>query len=256
MISRWYDKKEAVLRFRKKGLSIRELESRFGIPRSTLSGWCRNVKISADQKRRLQQKWKMGMKKARIGAARWHAAQKRLRISVVEKSAEETLSRLNLSDQNTLEILLAFLYLGEGFKTTSTGIGNSNLLILQFFVSALRSVYKIPSEKLRCELHLRADQNGEKMKQYWSKNLGIPIGNFTTPHFDKRTLGSPTYLHYKGVCLVRCGNIAIQRKLVYLSEVACKRIVGRLAHLVERVVDVDEVTGSSPVPPTHDRRYA
>ncbi len=256
MISKWYDKKAAVLQSRKKGLSFRELEEKFGVPRSTLSGWCKEVSLSPSNEERLQKKWRKGLRKGRIGAVRWHNTQKQIRIDAAKKSAVDVLERIDLTDKNVLETLLAFLYLGEGFKTTSTGIGNSNPLILQFFVSMLRNVYEIPAKKLRCELHLRADQDGEKMKKYWSKSLGIPIKNFTSPHFDKRTIGFPTYPQYKGVCLVRCGNIAIQRKLVYLSEIACKQIVGRLAHLVERVVDVDEVTGSSPVPPTHDRRYA
>jgi len=55
--------------------------------------------------------------------------------------------------------------------------------------------------------------------------LGIPIDNFGYVNIDKRTVGSKTYPHYKGVCYITCGNVAIQRKLLYLGEIFCKKTV-------------------------------
>jgi hypothetical protein len=72
---------------------------------------------------------------------------------------------------------------------------------------------------------LRADQNPEKMKRFWSKELGLPLNSFGYVALDKRTVGSKTYPHYKGVCYVRCGNAAIQRKLMYLSEIFYKKVI-------------------------------
>jgi hypothetical protein len=43
--------------------------------------------------------------------------------------------------------------------------------------------------------------------------------------FDSRTKGSKTYEYYKGVCVLRCGNAAIQRKLLFLAEEFCKKII-------------------------------
>ena len=53
----------------------------------------------------------------------------------------------------------------------------------------------------------------------------VPINNFKSVSFDKRTQGKPTYLNYKGVCIVKCGRVAIQRKLIYLSRVYCTEII-------------------------------
>ncbi len=44
-------------------------------------------------------------------------------------------------------------------------------------------------------------------------------------------------------------RIAKRKKLRYLVIVGAREF-GRLAQLVERVVDVDEVRGSNPLPPT------
>lgn len=61
------------------------------------------------------------------------------------------------------------------------------------------------------------------MIQYWSKELGIAPNKFNTWK-DKRTAKPKTYPDYKGVCVVRCGNLAIQRRIVYLSKEFCKII--------------------------------
>lgn len=231
MISKWYDKKETALKLRKKGLPIRAIERRLDIPRSTLSGWFKDIKLNHEQQKRLNEKWLRGLAKGRKKAAKWHTAQKQIRIKGAERSAVNLLKKVRLNDLDIIELLLAFLYLGEGFKTNSTGMGNSNPLILKFFVLILKNIYKVPIEKIKCELHLRADQNELDLKSFWSRTLDVPLTNFTSTSFDERTAGSPSYPEYKGVCLVRCGDIAIQRKLVYLSDVACKEIIGRLAHL-------------------------
>jgi hypothetical protein len=123
------------------------------------------------------------------------------------------------TDVNHKILALSFLYLGEGFKArVGAGMGNSDCKILRFFVNILRSEFKVPVEKLKCELHLRADQDSEELKKYWSQSLSIPLANFTYIAKDKRTVGKPTYSGYKGVCVVRCGNPHIQRYLVSLAE--------------------------------------
>jgi hypothetical protein len=63
------------------------------------------------------------------------------------------------------------------------------------------------------------------MKKYWSAQLKVPIERFGGVSIDKRTIGRPTYPDYKGVCIARYGNVAIQRKLVYLSREFCKKII-------------------------------
>lgn len=122
------------------------------------------------------------------------------------------------------------LYLGEGFKGSSlTGIENSDPILLRFFVTILLNHYNISLKKVRRELHLRADQNPKKIKRYWSKELGIPLSNFLGTSIDKRTAGSTTYPTYKGVCVVRCGNVAMQRKLMYISSKFCQKIINQWA---------------------------
>ena len=133
MISKWFELKTEAVKLRKKGKSIKYVSTCLGIPLSTLSGWFKNIELTKSQKKVLEIKWERALIKARKGAVKWHKGQKELRLKFAEDQAERTLLKIS-NTQETLELALALLYLGEGFKkSTDTGMGNSDPLILKFF---------------------------------------------------------------------------------------------------------------------------
>ena len=226
MISRWCESKNRATNLRKKGTSIGEIERRLGIPRSTLSSWFKNIELSQKQKEKITQNWKNSLVKARKKAVLWHNSQKKKRLTEAKEQALKTLEAINITHKETLELALSMLYMGEGTKKKiETSMGSSSPLILKFFLATVKTLYGVDSEKIKCQLSLRADQNPEEMKRFWSKELCIPINNFGRVNLDKRTIGSKTYSDYRGVCYVLCGGAAIQRKLIYLSEIFCKKTV-------------------------------
>ena len=225
MISKWFELKDKAISLRKKGKSIRDIEERLKIPRSTLSGWLKNIVLSKSQKKVLDKKWRKALVLARRGSMLWHNQQKLERLKKAELEADNVLNSIKI-DKNSLDIALAMLYLGEGTKKGDiTSVGNSDPLILKFFVEGIIKNYNFDRNKIKCELHLRADQNQNIIKKYWSTELNIPLCNFLATSFDKRTVGRKTYKDYKGVCIVRFGTVAIQRKLVYLSRKFCEKII-------------------------------
>ena len=178
MLSRWVDQKPDVVRMRMEGKSIGNIEKSFGIPRSTLSGWFKNIQLTKNQKDQLTKNRLHGLIKARTKAVLWHNIQKENRLKEAEKQASNLLSNLDIKNLSLQELALAMLYLGEGIKgNRELGLGNSDPLVLKYV------------------------------------------------HADKRTLGSDTHPHYKGVCLIRCGNLSIQRKLVYIARKYCEQII-------------------------------
>lgn len=225
VISKWFDKKEKAVNLRKIGYSIRHIEEKLGIPKSTLSGWFKSIKLTENQKNVLNNNWKNALVGARIKAVVWHNNEKEKRVKVAHDDAFVTLNNIDLKNKNILELSLAMLYLGEGAKTNRTAIGNSDPKILKFFLSSMEKLYRLSRRNVKCDLHLRADQSILKMKKFWSNELKIPISNFLSVSFDKRTIGKPTYKNYNGVCVLSYGNIAIQRKLVYLSKCYCENII-------------------------------
>ena len=226
MRSKWYELKEKALLLRTQGVSIRTVERRLGIPRSTLSGWFRNVSLSDTHKNELTRRWENALIKARRKAVLWHNAQKKQRLQEAKDAALKTLLNINVADTDILELTLALLYLGEGSKKTiGTAIGSSDPLILKFFLAILKKVYSLNPAKIRCELHLRADQNPETTKLFWAKELQLPLTSFRYITLDRRTIGSKTYPGYHGVCDIRCGTAEIQRKLLCLSDLFCNKVV-------------------------------
>ena len=228
MKSKWFNLKEKAIAMRKKSASIKDIEDELKIPRSTLSGWLRTVKLRQNQKDFIHKRWRERLVATRKRAVEWHNTQKDNRLKEAETQALKALETIDASDPSILNLALSMLYLGEGFKKDTFGMGNSDPMILKLFVTLLLKIYLVPLDKLSCELHLRADQDPKKIKKYWSQELGIPIGNFKWVSIDKRTLGSPTYPYYKGVCIVRFGSIAIQRKLLYTSKIFCQRVAERM----------------------------
>ena len=213
--------KQKAIALRRKGKSIRDIEIKLGVARSTLSGWLRHVELSEEQKQKLEQRWRQALVSARKGALVWHNGEKAKRVEMVEKSAQEFLTNV-AKDNSILEVALAFLYLGEGAKTQSrTSLGSSDIRIARFFVESIMLLYEVPKDKIHCNLHLRADQNSDEMIEYWSSMLHLPRTSFGKSSFDIRTRGRATYSTYKGVCLITCGRVDIQRRLMYIANGLC-----------------------------------
>lgn len=223
MKSKWFEYKEEVCALRQQGFSMTAIEKKYGIPRSTLSGWFKNIPLSETDRTKLMQNKKDGWKKAREKAVLAHRAMKENRLNDAEIAATKTLDKLAISPE-VLDLAFAMLYLGEGAKNGVTSIANSNPLVLTFVLSVLYANYDVKPQNIRCDLHLRADQDGEAMKLYWSSALGLPLGCFKYVAYDKRSIGKPTYDSYKGVCVVVCHQIAIQRKLISLYNQFCAKV--------------------------------
>lgn len=228
MKSKWFELKEEAVRLRKRGISIVKIEHRLGVPRSTLSGWFKNIELTPAQKDKLLQDWRNGLVKARKKAVRWHNTQKENRFREARKQAQDVINCLDAQNLQIIELALAMLYLGEGTKKKiETSLGSSDPFILRFFLGALKRVYNVSVEKVGCQLYLRADQNPQAMKRYWAKQLSLPVANFKNVSIDKRTIGTSTYSNYKGVCSVRYGNAAIQRRLIFLADLFCKQVIDK-----------------------------
>ena len=173
----------------------------------------------------LKRKHDNALIKARKFAVKWHNKQKENRLRLAETEADITLSKIKVNEEN-IELALALLYLGEGFKkSVETGMGNSDPLILKFFLGVLLNIYHLDINKIGFYLHLRYDQDPKKMKKYWSRELNVPIGRFKKVSIDKRTINKKTYPDYKGVCIINCAHVAIQRKLVYIGRKFCQKVI-------------------------------
>ena len=223
MKSKWFEYKDEVCKLRSQGVSMSVIEKQYGIPRSTLSGWFKNIPLSEKQRTHLMKNRQDGWKKARTHAVVAHRKMKQQRLDDAVAAATKTLDALLLSDE-VIDIALAMLYLGEGAKNGTTSIANSNPMVLRFVLAALYRNYGVIPQHIRCDLHLRADQDGSALTSYWMHELHLPKECFKYIAYDQRSVGKPTYADYKGVCVITCHQIAIQRKLISLYNEFCERV--------------------------------
>ncbi len=153
--------KQTALQMRVRDFSMTFIKRSLGSRRSTLSYWFKDTPLTTEQKTRLHQNSLKSLAQARQKAAAAHRKNKQLRLKKAEDEAVEVMNQLKMDDA-TLELALARLYLGEGAKQDTTSIASSSPMILKFTLAVLKKNYGLSSDKFRCNLHLRADQNPEK----------------------------------------------------------------------------------------------
>jgi transcriptional regulator with XRE-family HTH domain len=209
--------KEAAIKLRKIGKSLREIEKILSIPRSTLSRWLRDVRLSENQKEKLRKKWLSALAKGRLKASQVHQERRIERINKIKQEAKEFISGFTIN-KPLGELIFTLFYLSEGTKReNAVVIANSNPKILKGFLNLFRYLYQPDETKFRCCLHLRKDQSEEKLKDFWSRTLNIPKYQFHKTQFDKRT-NKPTFKNYKGVCVIHYFDMNLQRRILYIGE--------------------------------------
>jgi len=194
-----------VKQLRKTGKTYSEIKKivRQHVPKSTLSYWCKNVKLSQKHQKRIQ---KLILNNAKMSRAIALIVNKNRREKYLKSVANRN-KRLAtvLKNKDVAKIALAMLYLGEGSKTKrgSLMFGNSDPFIISLFLYLLRYCYNIDESKFRCTLQCRADQNIENLEKFWSKLTKIPQSHFYRAKIDPRTIGKPSKKSsYKGVCRI------------------------------------------------------
>ncbi len=222
MRSKFYLKKEATL-LRKSGYTYPQIEKKLGVARGTLSGWLKGLKLSDKIQSQL-----LETKRSNLVIAQKKSVS--IRLAKTQKENDTVLREIKkLMDQtiwtvNLKEFMLGTLYLGEGFKRRSTvALGNSNPLILKVFVSLLRSIYQVEERKFRCYLYLRYDQDEKVEKNFWSRQLNIPMSQFRKTQFDKRTLGKKTWIGYHGVCAVYYYDTKVEKRLTAVQSLLLEK---------------------------------
>jgi hypothetical protein len=225
MKSKWFEYKDVVLDLRRKGTSMTVIEREFGIPRSTLSGWFKEVELTEAQRTKLMKNSRDGWKKARESAIITKNLQKAQRIAKASTEANSIHTLLPKKSPEILELSLAMLYFGEGGKGGSTNMGAADPFMMLFFITAIEQIYNLDRQDFRYDLHLRDDQDSYLQKKFWAEKLSIPVEKIGYVSKDKRTRGKPTVNNYPGVCQVRVGSIAIQRRLMALYNVYCSEVI-------------------------------
>lgn len=187
-----------------KGLSLGQLESKFGIRDSTISRWIQDIDNNNPT---------------------FLSAQRR-----ENKAREQYIKtvKLNKISISQAKLLCALLYWCEGSKYPSSNtlaFSNSDISLITTFLFLLRKAFNVDEDKLRIHLQLHTTHNRHKTITYWSKLLNIPKDKFY-----KSTITKPTHvmkrLNYRGTCTIKYHDVKLLLGLMGIYESLANKIDG------------------------------
>ncbi|TSC90024.1 MAG: Uncharacterized protein G01um10145_455 [Microgenomates group bacterium Gr01-1014_5] len=199
--------KQKAQELRKQGKSIGEIAQELGISTSTVSLWVRNITLTTEQKKRLENKVFTTLQKGRIIA---QEVQKQLRDNLKREISAEAVLQLGKLSKRDLFIAGIILYWTEGFKKDNRlGFANSDPQMVKLFLKWLYTL-GVPknSIRLRVGINISHKKRVKVIEKYWSKQTNIPLSQFQKPFFQKfiwkKEFPDPNLYH--GVIRVRAIN--------------------------------------------------
>lgn len=206
--------KDKIIRSRKKGYSLSELNLRFAVSKGILSNWLRNISLSKKAKQRLLTKIKNGQLVSAINKKE----KTKKELDVYFQDSVRDVEKLKI-DKNLAKIICALLYWCEGDKNFYSAVRftNSDDNLIRTFLNLLRKSFQLDESKFRVCVHLHNYHNTEKQLKFWSKVTDIPLSKFIRPYKKKNT-GKRTREGYNGCVSVRYHDVKIARQLLMTAK--------------------------------------
>ena len=207
---------------RSKGCTYREIIDQIGekIPKSTLAYICKDVSLPKAYYKKIQTNNLSVLVEARKKALIYKAVMREKQLEQIKKQN----AKFERMTQREATLALAFLYLGEGLKRSSTQrglrLGSSDPKIIRTYIGLLKRCYGIETPMLKCRISYRADQDLNELQKFWASITGINIDKFYKTKPDPRTVGKPTRKSdYKGVFAIYCAGSRIQLELQVIADI-------------------------------------
>lgn len=209
------ENKQKIQKLRKQGLSYREIEKITKTSKSTISKYCKNVKLTKSQTEHLIKNKTNSLSKARILGAK---ANKTKRQTQEKKMLKKGITQIgNLSNRDEFIAGIA-LYQGEGSKTgNAVEFTNADPLTIRFMVNWICKFCQINKNQLRFNLWLHDNLDESKAINFWCDLLKISQSQFGKTYLAKNKLDSHKIrknIHQSGILKIRLYNSSKLRLLL------------------------------------------
>lgn len=171
--------KNQALKLRQKGESIRDVAKRLKIAKSTVSLWCRDIRLTPEQIQKLHEKMVKGGYSGRMKGARMQYERRLKKIEEWRGKGVELIGKLSKRD---LLIAGIALYWGEGAKKKrGVSFSNSDPALIKFMIKIFRKAWKIDKGRFAACIGINKIHKNrvEEIENYWSKTTKIPREQFT-----------------------------------------------------------------------------
>ena len=163
-------KKNIAIDMRKRGLSYSEIENRIHIPRSTLSFWLKKIKLSEEQKKKLNLVQREALKR---GLAK-RILKNQKAVEEIRKSSASNIKKISDKELWLMGITLYWRErllsgnendLRKGVKFTS-----SDPYLIKLFLKWLQNIGRIKDEEIAFDLFINKQQSrpAKEIIEYWS----------------------------------------------------------------------------------------
>src|SRR3989344_2430913 len=219
------DEKIKAQELRRKGLSYREIVKQIHVSKDTISRWCKDIKLTQLQEKKLLENKMHGQRKGSIVAANNKREARILRTKQIFKNAKLQLGKIGKRDRFITGIAL---YAGEGNKNGSGGFTNSDPILIKFMTKWFQEVCGVPKSRLRGSIWIHEGLDEQAAKRFWSKLTNIPIEQFTKTYIAKDKKDSRKIrknIHLNGVFAVKFSDSDKQRRIIgWISALVGGRI--------------------------------
>ncbi len=180
---------------RRLGLMQSEIRDLIPVPKSTLSYWCRSVRLTPEQVSAIRARGY-----SQTGIPRDTQPHRREEIAAVRARARQAASRLMAEPLFAAGVAL---YWAEGAKTSNDlAMANTDPALLRLFIRWVRS-YLEPDAEFRLSLHLHAGNAEAAAQRFWLSELALPGARFTKTYVKPEGTGHRRNRLEYGVCRVR-----------------------------------------------------
>ncbi len=171
-------------KLRSLGKSIKDIARIIEVSQSTVSLWCRDIKLTDKQLKMVLDEKQHLITRGRLKGANF---QRMKRVNAIRQATEEA-KKLNKLTKGEFFIAGLALYLAEGTKTYGTvQFTNSNKQIVRFMIEWFYRFYNIKKMDIKFSIHINSiHKNREKeIISFWRNYLKIKPENFTNFRYVK-----------------------------------------------------------------------
>lgn len=201
-------KQNIAVDMRKRGFSYSEIGNRIHVPKSTLSYWVKDIKLTPEQIKKLNDK--------RIETAKANALKKISKTAkLVEEIKNSSLQDVKEISKKELWLIGVVLYWKNGNKSDlkkGVHFSSSDPSMIKLFLRWLREVGRIKNEEIKFDIFVKGNKGKavDGVVEYWSKVTKFPKDYFSKVYCQKQGVKRSSDYGFLRVKVVQSSMLARQ----------------------------------------------
>lgn len=177
--------KEKAVSLRKNGLSLNEIMTHFEISKGTVGHWIRDVKLTEKQIKILKEKENIHRKISQKKACLVNSENFKVKRELVFKEGQDFINNFDIIPDDVVAAIS--LYWGEGRKSGSFMISNSDVKIILIFKKFLEKYWSFNQKDFKCSLSFYNNYYSQsEVENYWQEVLSLKPENFHKSQVNKK----------------------------------------------------------------------